>query len=72
MSDRYRSGWILTLHETPDEVVVADGDDAADWIVRFRKSPSFAALGWARNMVDTFNRQALDDAERDATTRGGG
>lgn len=36
-------------------MIVAEAEDADDWVVRFEKSSTFPALLWAHNMIDIFN-----------------
>jgi hypothetical protein len=47
----------LAVVEEETAFLVARAADPDDWLVRFEKSPGFAAREWAENMVRVYNRR---------------
>jgi hypothetical protein len=47
----------LAVVEEETAFLVARAADPEDWLVRFEKSPGFAAREWAENMVRVYNRR---------------
>ncbi len=47
----------LAVVEEETAFFVARAADPDDWLVRFEKSPGFAAREWATNMVRVYNRR---------------
>ncbi len=42
---------LLVIVEREDAVFVCDNEDHDDWLVRFERSATFDAMGWAWQMV---------------------
>jgi hypothetical protein len=47
----------LAVREEETAFFVVRAADPDDWLVRFEKSPNFAAREWAENMVRLYNRR---------------
>jgi hypothetical protein len=58
----------LQVREEPEAYFVVLEHDDADWLVKFDKSPDFAARQWAINMAESYNER-YDDPRMDAVKR---
>ena len=60
----------LQVREGPDAYFVVLEHDEADWVVKFDKTPGFAACEWATNMAESYNER-YDDPRMDGVKRNG-
>ena len=58
----------LAVREDPEAYFVVLEHDETDWLVKFSKSPDFAAHEWATNMAESYNER-YDDRGMDAVKR---
>lgn len=58
----------LQVREEDEAYFVVLEHDESDWVVKFGKSPDFAAKEWATNMAESYNER-YDDPRMDAVKR---